>query len=255
MPAIFNGRNNKGSLRNIKVLGDAYADFSENEGDVSNSIVSDIMIKPIKQSEKLDIILKELYAYKYDSKYYSLKDILNQYNISVSFDEIFALGKRLEQEGYIKFLGGHDDVMGSITAEGVTYVEDDSYTFSGKSIITNNYNISISGHNNTVALGNIENNIIKNIAKLSDGERNMADAFNALKEEVKNSSKISENQRTEYLEHILILTDDALKPIDQRMGKSVLKGVFAFLQEGLTSTAHLAEVWHIWGDQIQKFFF
>jgi len=82
----------------------------------------------MKQSEKLDLILSRLYDLRFDGKYYSLKDILNNYNIDTTLEEVFALGKKLEGDGHINFLGSHNDVFGSITTEGIEYVEDDSYS-------------------------------------------------------------------------------------------------------------------------------
>lgn len=97
----------------------------------------------IKQSEKLDIILRSLYDLRFDGKYYSLKEILTNNNVNSSVDEVFALGKKLEADGHINFLGSHNDVFGSITTEGIEYVEDDSYSVTGSPITNNHYNISI----------------------------------------------------------------------------------------------------------------
>ena len=208
--------------------------------------------KAVKQSEKLDLILKGLYEYKHDGKYYSLTGLLQNDGIETNFDEIFSLGKKLEADGLMKFSGKHNDAMGCITSEGVEYVEEDSYSYKGKSITTNNYNISVHGHGNVVGLGNIENNIIANTIKISDND--LKEAFEKLTEAVKNSIEVSEEQKQEYLEHILFLSQEAIKPIEERASKSILKTILKSCQEVLTAVAHSADVWHIWGTKITTFF-
>lgn len=52
----------------------------------------------MKQSEKLDLILKFLYEKKFDRKYYEISKALSEYGINVKSDEEYALGKRLEQD-------------------------------------------------------------------------------------------------------------------------------------------------------------
>ncbi len=52
----------------------------------------------MKQSEKLDLILRFLYKKKFDDFYYDLTTILLDYGIEVNSGEGFALGKRLEHD-------------------------------------------------------------------------------------------------------------------------------------------------------------
>jgi len=208
--------------------------------------------KTVKQSEKLDLILKGLYELKHDGKYYSLTWLLQNDGIETNFDELFSLGKKLEADGLIKFNGRHDDVMACITAVGIEYVEEDSYSFKGKSITTNNYNITIQGHGNVVGLGNIENNIIANTIKFTDVD--LKEAFEKLTAIIKNSIEVSEEQKEEYLEHILFLSQEAIKPSEERAPKSTIKTILKSCQEILTAVAHSAEVWHVWGTKITDFF-
>lgn len=97
----------------------------------------------MKQTEKLDIILKELYKFKFDGKYYAINEILSKADCDVTRDEGFALAKRLDNEGLIKMLATKDDVFGSITSYGAEYCEIDSHTYAGSAVITNNYEIKI----------------------------------------------------------------------------------------------------------------
>lgn len=97
----------------------------------------------MKQSEKLDLILKQLYDFKFDGRYYDIAEILSNKGCEVSFDEAFSLGRRLQSEGLIKFIGTKDGASATLTSEGVEYSESDSYTFKGSAVITNHYDIKI----------------------------------------------------------------------------------------------------------------
>ncbi len=211
--------------------------------------------RAMKQSEKLDLILKGLYEFKHDGKYYSLTWILQNNGVEVNFDEVFSLGKKLEGDGMVQFLGKHDDAMGSITTVGIEYVEEDSYSYSGHSITTNNYNISIQGHGNVFSMRNIQDNIIKNNATLNnEGLNDIAKAFEKLAEAVKDSVVISQEQQQEYLEHINFLSQEAMKPLEQRAAKPVIKTILNSCQEILTAVAHTTEIWHIWGSILASHF-
>ena len=98
----------------------------------------------MKQSEKLDLILRELYQYKNDGKYYSIGWICQSLNIPLdSILELNKLAHRLKDDGFINTMFTHNDCSAELTSFGIEYCEENSYTYSGHSIITNNYNISI----------------------------------------------------------------------------------------------------------------
>lgn len=100
--------------------------------------------KFMKQSEKLDLILRELYKYKNDGKYYSIGWICQTLNIPLdSFLELNKLAHRLKDDGFINPMFTHNDCSAELTSYGIEYCEENSYTYSGHSIITNNYSISI----------------------------------------------------------------------------------------------------------------
>jgi hypothetical protein len=97
----------------------------------------------MKQSEKLDLILRELYKYKNDGKYYSITSICESQNIPIdSQHEIFNISKRLHTDDFIN-QSTYDDCAAELTSYGIEYCEENSYSYSGHSVITNNYSISI----------------------------------------------------------------------------------------------------------------
>jgi len=98
----------------------------------------------MKQSEKFDLILRELYNYKNDGKYYSIDLICQKLIIPLDSDlELRNIAKRLEDDGYIKMLCSRFDCDAELTSYGVDYCEEDSYAYKGHPLITNNYNVSI----------------------------------------------------------------------------------------------------------------
>ncbi|MHA8061420.1 hypothetical protein PQG22_09105 [Aquirufa beregesia] len=100
--------------------------------------------KFMKQSEKLDLILRELYNYKNDGRYYSIGWICETLNIPVdSIYELSNLTRRLNDDGYINPSFSYDEYSAQLNSYGIEYCEENSYTYSGHSIITNNYSISI----------------------------------------------------------------------------------------------------------------
>jgi hypothetical protein len=97
----------------------------------------------MRQSEKLDIILQRLYESRFDGKYYSIRQILADAGVLSSFDEVFALGEKLEEKGFIKFAGSFEGGSGTITTDGIMYCEEDSFTGEGNAIINKTYSIKI----------------------------------------------------------------------------------------------------------------
>ncbi len=122
----------------------------------------------MKQSEKLDLILKFLYEKKFDGFYYDLPSILLDHGIAVNFDEGFALGKRLEKDRFVKALGTRSGMSVCLTTNGVDHIENDSYTYRGHSIITNHYNISVNDSTNTSIVQDSPNTTISQSANQVD---------------------------------------------------------------------------------------
>lgn len=104
----------------------------------------------MKQSEKLDLILNELYRYKNNGSYYSIDEICKERKIPIdSIFELNRLAHRLKDDGLIEAIFSHNDCNAELTSYGIDYCEQDSYTYTGQSVITNNYNISISNSPNS----------------------------------------------------------------------------------------------------------
>jgi hypothetical protein len=93
----------------------------------------------MKESEKLDLILKGLYENKHDGKNHPMKGILQSYGIEVNWTEIMSLAELLKEDNLIDYISDIADALGRITTKGITYVEGDSYTYIGKPIINNHY--------------------------------------------------------------------------------------------------------------------
>lgn len=97
----------------------------------------------MKQTEKLDLILKKLYEFGFDGKYHSIVEILSDSGVQATRGEVYALIERLDSEGLVKMTSTKDTIYADITSYGVQYCEDDSFTHRGIALINNNYDIKI----------------------------------------------------------------------------------------------------------------
>lgn len=83
----------------------------------------------MKQSEKLDIILRYLYERKDDNKEYSIADIVTSSGIETNATEIARLAEHLEKDKYITLNNLSSKLKkAKITSKGITYAEGDSYS-------------------------------------------------------------------------------------------------------------------------------
>ena len=102
----------------------------------------------MKQSEKLDLLLKGLYEKK-NEHHSLLSEIAKTYSIEISSrDELFRLAERLEQDGYIRKPIYTSSIYCAISSLGIEYCEEDSYAFKGSPVINNTY-ISVEGSSST----------------------------------------------------------------------------------------------------------
>lgn len=91
----------------------------------------------MKQSEKLDIILRYLYDRKDDNKEYSISDILGNSGIDTNGAEVARLAEHLEKDKYITLNNLSSKLKkAKITSKGITYAEGDSYSHRGNNIVT-----------------------------------------------------------------------------------------------------------------------
>jgi hypothetical protein len=84
------------------------------------------------------------------------------------------------------------------------------------------------------------------------GHKDVADQLKALTDAIA-SSKLSDGDKRDALEHIDVLASEAKKPPTERK-KAIAAGSGAFLEKALTNTANLATVWLIGWPVIKGFF-
>ena len=77
----------------------------------------------MKLKDKKLNLLRVLYKYRFDGRYYNVLEILQVFSSS-NRDEAYHIAKALYSEGLVKWLGGPDGASAEITAEGVEYVEE-----------------------------------------------------------------------------------------------------------------------------------
>jgi hypothetical protein len=149
----------------------------------------------MKQSEKLDLILRELYKYKNDSKYYSIGWICENLNIPLdSLLELNKLAHRLKDDRLINTMFRHNDCMAELTTYGIEYCEEDSYLNSGHSIITNEYSISIvNSPNSNIVSQSTDVSITQNIEDINK-------TINEIKETVEQDPSVDSKILVEILE-------------------------------------------------------
>ena len=146
----------------------------------------------MKHTEKLDLILRELYKFKFDGNYYLLEKIFEDGIILIDGnDEITKTAKRLEGDGFINATYTSDGCFVEINSFGVEYCESDSYTYKNHSIITNNYNLSITNSPNA--------NIVSSSNEVQIIITNQAEIKNKIKE-IKESLDLSEVENDLKLE-------------------------------------------------------
>lgn len=116
----------------------------------------------MKQSEKLDLILKGLYKYKKKDSYPTIENICKEQNIPTDSDnEIRMLAHRLNGDNLIDARFTKSDTLVSLTSHGIEYCEENSYSIKGKAIIENMYNVTISNSPNTNIVSNSTNTSIQ----------------------------------------------------------------------------------------------
>lgn len=90
-----------------------------------------------------------------------------------------------------------------------------------------------------------------NISRL--GEISIAEALRALTEAVVSTQAISIEQRSDMLDQLHGLSEQALLPPAQR-NSGVLKAIINVLAGGLNTASGLATIWGTWGDTIRTYF-
>jgi hypothetical protein len=107
---------------------------------------------------------------------------------------------------------------------------------------------------NTGQIKNIES-ININIEKLNDaGSDEVADALKNITTAVIESAELAADVKSNTLEQLESLSEQAILPADERSKPGVIKAVFATLNGTLAVAGNLASIWSTWGPAIQKFF-
>ncbi len=153
----------------------------------------------MKQSEKLDLILKTLYNSRNNVEYSNLTETINKSGITTSGEiEHDTLISRLISDKLVE--GNLFEEGGGflkITSRGIDYVEEDSYTLKGSPITNNYYNTNIS-NSLGVSVVNSSNNVHVNISNIGDIREKIEDLVKAIQV----SSIITKEQKTEMIECI-----------------------------------------------------
>ena len=151
----------------------------------------------MKQVEKLDRILKGIYNRRTLKEDIYLDTICELDSIPlVSVDELHKLADRLEDDNYIECTRIRDGIYAQLTSYDVEYCEEDSYSFKGHSIVTNNYfTISDSPFANIVSASN-------NVKIQANNYGELKSKITELKEKIISDATMSESQKTEILECI-----------------------------------------------------
>lgn len=104
----------------------------------------------MKQSEKLDIILRYLYERRDSRGEYNIADILSESKVETNQAETSRLAFLLSESKYIELNNLSATLKKArITAKGIAYCEEDSFSHKGQSVV-NNYNINNSSNANIV---------------------------------------------------------------------------------------------------------
>ncbi|KKX47493.1 hypothetical protein L950_0226210 [Sphingobacterium sp. IITKGP-BTPF85] len=153
----------------------------------------------MKQSEKLDLILKTLYKVRHQESFSRLNEIVRASNISTSSaNEIDTLTDRLIAD---KFIDAHlfedGDGLIKLTSLGIDYVEGDSYTSKGVPISHVFYNTNIS---NSTGISVVTDSQDVNVNITSNSEVN--NKLDELIRAINSNTEVSKNQQIEMIQCI-----------------------------------------------------
>lgn len=151
----------------------------------------------MKQSEKLDLLLKGYYAKKDNHNLYFPHQILQENGIPYTDNrEATMLAKRLYDDKLItaQNISGLR-IRGKITSHGIDYVEEDSYTYKGSSIINNNYHTTIS-NSSGISIVSSSSNVHVNISNIGDVNNKIEE----LLEKIQSSYEVPGEIKTEMID-------------------------------------------------------
>lgn len=152
----------------------------------------------MKQTEKLDLILKTLYNSRTFEEYSDLNETIDKSGITTTGEiENDTLISRLIKDKLVEgdlFEEGGGFIK--ITSRGIDYVEEDSYSLKGSPITNNNYYNTNISNSSGVSIVNSSNNVHVNISNIGDIREKIENLVKAIQV----SSVISQNQKSEMIE-------------------------------------------------------
>lgn len=152
----------------------------------------------MRHTEKLDQIPRTLYNLRAEKRDIDLQEICTSQNIPLaSRDELYLMAERLQHDGYIKCNRVSTGVYATLTSRGIEYCENNSYSYQGSSLISNNYNFNITNSPNANI---VSASTSTNIQITSHGE--IKNKISELKKRISTNNDITDNQKRDILECI-----------------------------------------------------
>jgi len=111
----------------------------------------------MKQTEKLDQILRWLYDHRHEPGYWEVEEICKELGMQYSYNEPGMFGKRLEDDGLVNRLGTLSGASIEINTYGIDYVEHDSYSKRGVAIAETHYHYNVQNSTNTAFVQHASN--------------------------------------------------------------------------------------------------
>ncbi|MBD2701485.1 hypothetical protein IC229_12615 [Spirosoma sp. BT702] len=146
----------------------------------------------MKQVEKLDLALKSLY--EKTGKSGDIVKLLSEKGVDVNLDDAHILGRRLADTGYVKFVATNTGAWVDMKSEGIEFVEGDSFTYRGQSIITNNY------HNAIINSPNANLVSKSNQVNITQNSSNIQQTIERIREALGSDSSVNPEKKQELVE-------------------------------------------------------
>ena len=121
--------------------------------------------------------------------------------------------------------------------------------------IFNNMNISNSqiGMLNTGSISNVQNIDVNVSTLVQSGQREIAEALTQLTEAVVSNQEIDDIQRTELIDQLETISNQAALPADNRKA-GLIKPILTGLTTGISAVGTLSKVWSMVGDTVCNYF-
>lgn len=152
----------------------------------------------MKQSEKLDLVLKWLYARRHERHNTLLKRIMEELNIYESREDEDRIATRLHSDGLARAERMAAGTLLTITSEGVEYCEESSYSKPGFSLTTFNIGTVHSSNflNNT---GSISGSTINQSLKQDNA---VGEIISKIKQALPTEASLSSTEKEEILNRL-----------------------------------------------------